>query len=405
MTSSNSRASTALLVLAYLAFISLGLPDAVLGVAWPSLRDTFALPQALLGAPLAAAAAAYFLSGLLAGRLIQGLGIGLLLAASTGLVAVGVLGFSAAPAFVFILLATPVIGFGSGAIDAALNTYAARNFTPKHMSWLHAAYAAGATAGPAIMTAVLSRGAPWRYGYAVVGGILAALVIAFTASRKLWDARQPAQQVVLDTPGGVGPVRQDKPPVSGFSALRSGRVLLQLAIFFFYTGIEVSAGQWSYTLLTEQRGMNATAAGTWVALYWGGLLVGRLVLGFVVERVGQVRMLRMAAAGAFLSAALFAIPGLPFGGAIALPLLSFCLASIFPGLMAETPRRVGDDLAPHAVGFQVSAATLGVAVVPSVAGLISQRWGLDAIGPVLAGCALVLAVLHEWLAALTPQKT
>jgi fucose permease len=402
MASSSHRASVSLLVLAYLAFISLGLPDAVLGVAWPSVRDTFDLSQALLGAPLAIAAAAYFISGLLAGRLIQGLGIGLLLAGSTALVASSVLGISAAPAFIAILLVTPIMGFGSGAIDAALNTYAARNFSPKHMSWLHAAYAAGATAGPAIMTAVLSRGASWRMGYAVVGIMLAALVLAFAASRKLWDAKQPAPQVVLDTPGGVGPVSLEEPPVSGFTALRSGRVWLQIVIFFLYTGIEVSAGQWSYTVLTEARGLDGTAAGTWAAIYWGGLLAGRLVLGFVVERVGTVRMLRFATVGALVSAVIFAIPGLTWGAA-ALPLLSFSLASIYPGLMTETPRRVGARTAPHAVGFQVSAATLGVAVVPSVAGLVSARFGLDAIGPVIACCALLLVVLHERLVAVADR--
>jgi fucose permease len=397
-----SRSSVALLVLAYLAFISLGLPDAILGVAWPSLRDTFDLPQALLGAPLAIAATAYFISGLLAGRLIQGVGIGLLLAGSTALVAGGVLGVSAAPAFTLLLLVTPLMGFGSGAIDAALNTYAARNFSPKHMSWLHAAYAAGATAGPAIMTAVLSHGGSWRIGYAIVGLVLAALVVAFTAARRLWDAEQPARQVVLDTPGGVGPLPLDEPPVSTFSALRSGRVWLQIVIFFLYTGIEVSAGQWSYTVLTEARGLDGTAAGAWVAVYWGGLLAGRLVLGLVVERVGTSRMLRFATLGALISAGIFAIPGLAWGAA-ALPLLSFSLASIYPGLMTETPRRVGARAAPHAVGFQVSAATLGVAVVPSAAGLVSERLGLEAIGLVIACCALVLVLLHERLVAIADR--
>lgn len=402
MNRATSRSSATLLALAYLAFISLGLPDAVLGVAWPSVRDSFHLPQALLGAPLALAATAYFFSGLLAGRLIQSVGIGLLLAGSTALVAAGVLGFSAAPVFLIILLVTPLMGFGSGAIDAALNTYAARNFSPKHMSWLHAAYAAGASAGPAIMTAVLSRGASWRTGYAVVGSILAVLVVAFTATRKLWEVGQAAPQVMVDTPGGAGPLPLDEPPVSGFSALRSGRVWLQIVIFFFYTGIEVSAGQWSYTILTEGRGLGSAAAGTWVAVYWGGLLAGRLVLGFVVERVGQSRMLRFATVGALLSAGIFAIPGLTWGAA-ALPLLSFSLASIFPGLMAETPRRIDERLAPHAVGFQVSAATLGVAVLPSVAGLVSERFGLDAIGPVIACSALVLMLLHERLVSVADR--
>lgn len=396
------RSSGGLLALAYLAFISLGLPDALLGVAWPSLRDTFQLSQAHLGAPVALAAGAYFISGMLAGRLIQGLGVGVLLAGSTALVAVGVLGYAASPLFVFILLVAPLIGFGSGAIDAALNTYAASHFSAKHMSWLHAAYAAGATAGPAIMTALLTRGASWRAGYAVVGGLLAALVLAFIATRRVWEVGPPATDVVMDAPGNVGPVALHAPPVSGFSALRDGKVLLQVAIFFFYVGIEVTAGQWSYTLLTEARGVSAPTAGTWVSAYWGGLLAGRLVLGFIVHRVGQVRMLRLATVGVFLSTCLFALPGWAWGAA-ALPLLSFCLASIYPGLMAETPRRVGARFAPHAVGFQVSSATLGLAVVPSIGGLLSQRFGLEALGPLIVGCALVLVLLHERLVALTDR--
>ncbi|WP_224250157.1 MFS transporter [Hyalangium gracile] len=402
MTRSNSRSSAALLALAYLAFISLGLPDALFGVAWPSLRDDFGLSQALLGVPLAVTAISYFISGMLAGRMIQRLGIGLLLAGSTLLVAVGVLGFSVSPLFLLFLVATPLVGFGSGAIDAALNTYGARHFSPKHMSWLHAAYAAGATAGPAIMTAVLAGGASWRVGYAVVGFTLATLGVAFLATKSRWEAGQPPTQVVVDAPGNVGPVPLEEPPVSGLSALRKGRVWLQIVIFFFYTGLEVSAGQWSYTLLTEARGVAPPAAGSWVAAYWGGLLTGRIVLGFVVERVGQVRMLRFATLGALISAVLFAIPGLPLEAA-ALPLLSFCLANIYPGLMAETPRRVGERLAPHAVGFQVSAATLGVAVVPSVAGLVTERFGLQAIGPLLACCALALLLLHERLVAVADR--
>ncbi|HVG59376.1 MAG TPA: MFS transporter [Hyalangium sp.] len=402
MNRSASRSTTTLLVLAYLAFISLGLPDAVHGVAWPSLRDSFNLPQPLLGALLAVAAAAYFLSGILAGKLMQALGIGGLLAGSTVLVTVGILSYSVAPAFVLFFLAAPVVGFGSGAIDAALNTYAARNFSPKHMSWLHAAYAAGATTGPAIMTAVLSGGASWRVGYAVVGVTLGTLALAFIAARKRWEAGPSEQQVVLDAPGNVGPLPLDKPPVGTLAALRSGRVWLQVVIFCLYTGIEVSAGQWSYTLLIEDRGLSSTAAGTWVAIYWGGLLVGRLVLGFAVERIGQVTLLRLATLGVLLFSVLFAIPGLKVG-VVALPLLSFSLASIFPGLMSETPRRVGEQMAPHAVGFQVSAATLGVAVVPTIAGLASERFGLEAIGWVIACCALVLAILHERLVAIADR--
>lgn len=393
-------ASAAVLVLAYVAFVSLGLPDAVIGVAWPSIREEFTLAQALLGAPLAITAASYFVSGLLAGRLLERFGVGWLLAGSTALVAAGLIAFATAPAFAVILIAAPVIGFGSGAIDAALNTYGAQNFGPKHMSWLHAAYAAGATAGPAIMTVALGAGS-WRAGYGTLAVLLSLLTITFTFTRRAW-AGPKAHEVVIDAPGGIGPM--ESPRVSGWSALRNRRVLLQLGIFFCYTGLESATGQWSFTILSEGRGLGPIAAGTWVAIYWGGLLAGRIVLGPVAERIGAPRLLRLATIGVVVGSALFAIPGAGWG-AVALPFLGFALASIFPGLMAETPRRVGSELTPHAIGFQVSAATLGVAAVPILSGLVGQHLGLAAIGPLLAGFAVVLLLLHERLVAIADRVT
>ncbi len=243
-----------LLVLAYLAFISLGLPDAVLGVAWPSLRDTFALPQAGLGAVLTAATAAYFASGLLAGRLIRALGIGALLAASTASVTLGLTGYSTLPVFALFLVAACFIGFGSGAVDTGLNIYAAQHFGPRHMTWLHAAYSVGAALGPVLMTAMLTRGAGWRAGYALIAGVLGTLTLAFAFFRRQWDA--PARP---DAPLEASPVA----PAS--HALRRPRVWLQCLVFFFYTGVEVTAGQWSYTVLTESRGLSTVAAGACVS--------------------------------------------------------------------------------------------------------------------------------------------
>jgi fucose permease len=253
-------------------------------------------------------------------------------------------------------------------------------------------------AGPALLTAVLAAGASWRLGYAVVGATLVALVPAFVATRRRWEAPAGQPEVILDAPGGVGPLSLGHSPPGALRALRAGAVRLQIAIFFLYAGVEVAVGQWSYTILTEARGLDGTVAGAWVTAYWGGLLAGRVVLGLVVERVGQVPMLRLATGGVLACAVAFAVSG-PTAGGAALPLLSFCLASIYPGLMSETPRRVGEGAAPHAVGFQVSAATLGVAVVPGAAGVAGERLGLEAIGWVVAGCALALLALHERLVA------
>ncbi|RKH32264.1 MFS transporter [Corallococcus praedator] len=381
------RPRPALLTLAYLAFISLGLPDAVLGVAWPSLRSTFGLSQAGMGAILSAAAIAYFVSGLLAGRLMRWLKLGLLLALSTGLVALGLAGYVTVPVFALFLLAACCIGFGSGAIDSALNNYAAQNFGPKHMNWLHAAYSVGAALGPVLMTALLTRGFGWRTGYAVIGAVLGTLALMFLVMRRQWDA----------------PVRTDGeasvqvPTASAAETLRRPRVWLQIATFFFYTGVEVTAGQWSFTVLTEGRGLHTAEAGTFVSLYWGSLLVGRILSGFIVEHLGSVRMLRASTGLAVVGALLFAIPSVP--PFVGLVLLGFALAPIFPGMMSETPRRVGTDVSAHAVGFQVSAATAGVAALPSLAGLIAEKWGLAYIAPHILACAVMLAVLHGVLSA------
>jgi fucose permease len=381
-----------LLALAYLAFVSLGLPDAVLGVSWPSMRDTFGLPQVGMGAILAASAGAYFISGLLVGRLMRALGVGLLLVASTVLVTLGVTGYATLPVFALFLVAACVIGFGSGAIDAGLNTYAARHFGARHMSWLHAAYSTGAALGPVLTTALLTRGAGWRAGYAVIAALLGTLALSFAVMRRQWDGAPSAS--ASTEPGKTGDVA---PSVGTLEALRRPRVWLQILLFFIYAGIEINAGQWSYTILTEGRGLSTAEAGTWVSVFWGSLLAGRISLGFVIERIGTVRLLRLSTALAVVGALLFALPSLP--PALGLGLLGFAISSIFPALMSETPRRVGEDVAAHAVGFQVSATTLGVALLPSAAGLLGERFGLGAIGWQILGCTVLFAVLHEVLSA------
>ncbi len=379
-------------MLAYVAFVSLGLPDAVLGVAWPSIARAHDVPPAALGAPLAVGAASYFASGISAGRLVERLGVGGLLCASTLLTTLGVVGYALAPAFSLFLLAAIAVGFGSGAIDTSLNTYAARHFGAQHMTWLHAAYSAGAASSPALMTTVLARGQVYSRGYALIACALAVVGTAFLFTRRAWGERRDAAGVPERSGADTRAGRDN-----AWTALRSRPAQLNIATFFVYGGIEIGVGQWSYTLLTRARGMDALHAGEWVTTYWASLFVGRVVLGFVVRRVGTVRLMRLATFGAALGAWLFALATHDTVAGVGLGLLGFSLAPIFPGLMSETPRRVGDELAAHAVGFQVSAATLGVAMIPNLAGLISERLGLWAIAPFFAVGALLLLTLHELL--------
>lgn len=397
------RPTLFLLVLSFLAFISLGLPDTVLGVAWPFVRGRFGLEQAAMSLVLTFGVGGYFLSGLLAGRLVKAMGVGALLAASSALVALGLTGYAIAPRWWLFFPMASVIGLGSGAIDSGLNAYAARHFPVSHVNWLHASWSLGATAGPAMMTAVLARGAPYTVGYTILAAALGSMALAFVGTRRSWDdAGAPAP---VDGPGtpaagaGAAPPHAPVEPADLRTVLRNGRVWLHIAIFFVYTGVETGTGAWCFTVLRDGRGLSIESAGAWTTIFWGALLAGRVGLGFVVDRIGPDRLLRVVAATAVLGIAAFAgLPGLP--GRLGLVVLGVSLAPIFPTLMARTPARLGEAATAHAVGFQVSAATLGSAVLPSAYGLLPPAF----IPFALTGAALLLLSLHEGLVWSTRER-
>jgi fucose permease len=386
------RPAPILFLLAYLAFVSLGLPDTVLGVAWPSVRTGFGISQSALGAVLGAGMTGYFVSGIVAGGLTNWLGVGGLLAASSGVVTLALLGYAAAPSWSLFFPVGALMGLGSGAIDAGLNGYAARHFSVRHVNWLHACWGLGASTGPLIMTAVIARGLGYRAGYGVLAAVLGAMAIAFLVTRREWGASNAAP--VSAPPSAI----ESK---TGFGvALRSGRVWLLMATFFVYVGLESTVGQWCFTLLREGRGLGIESAGGWTAAYWASLTAGRVGLGFVIDRMGPDRLLRFASLGVVSGAALFA--GSSGGlGRCGLLLLGLGLAPVFPTLMARTPARVGLDIARHAVGFQVSAATLGASLWPGAVGLWVARAGLPAIGGAALGMGITLFALHELLLHVT----
>ena len=396
-----------ILLLAYLAFVSLGLPDTVFGVAWPSLRAGFDISPSAMGAVLAAGMSGYFLSGLWAGGAVARLGVGGVLTLSSALVAVALFGFALAPSWTVFFPFGAVMGLGSGAIDSGLNGYAARHFSVRHVNWLHGFWGVGASIGPALMTFVIAQGHGYRAGYALLGAVLGGMALLFLITRQRWDDARPSAAAAAgkDTATGVtagghegaGASTPPKPQPEGIgAALRNGRVWLQVLIFFLYTGVESTVGQWCFSWLRDRRGLGIEAAGSWTSAYWASLTVGRIVLGSVVDRVGPDRMLRAATVGAVIGVSVFVSAGGPLGN-LGLLLLGASLAPLFPTLMARTPARVGDGVAHHAVGFQVSAATLGSTLVPSLVGFLVARHGLGAVGGVIVTVALALLVSHEVL--------
>ncbi|MHA3772439.1 MFS transporter [Verrucomicrobiota bacterium sgz303538] len=382
----SSESRRLLLIIAYTGFISLGLPDTVSGIAWPSVRETFRLHQSGYGLILIGAGCGYFISSFFTGRLMKMLGIGVLLAASSGLVALSGFGFSLAPFWAAFVACSVLHGLGSGAIDAGLNHYVAHHFSARHMNWLHACYSLGATFGPLIMTAALTWSGVWRVGYATVGSILLLLSLLFLATRHYWGGRDEA----TDEHGAEAS--------ASMSETLSNRIVwLQVALFFVYTGMEVTVGQWSFTVLTESRGIDKEVAGLWVTAYWASIGVGRVLFGFVVERVGIDRLLRFSTITAVVGTALFAWRGSGVLTFVGLVLVGLALAPIYPCMMTRTPQRLGKALSAHAIGFQVSAAMIGAAALPGISGLLAQRYGLEQVAVAAVGMAVALWGLHESL--------
>jgi fucose permease len=310
---------------------------------------------------------------------------------SSLLVTVSLFGFVSVQSWWLLLGCAVLLGMGGGAIDAGLNAYAAAHFNTRHMNWLHAFYGFGAMLGPLVMTFILSSGHPWQWGYALVGGILAVMAVCFALTVNLWQsnpapapAAEPASATTTSKGGAV-------------AALKQPLVWLGILLFFVYTGLEVTTGQWSYTLFTEGRGINLDIAGVWVSIYWGSLTVGRLVFGLVTERFGTRAILRACMGAILVGTLLLWLNITPLLSFLGLALIGFMLAPIFPLLMLQTPARLGPTTATYAIGFQVAAANLGSSLVPGFAGVLTRWTGLEVIGPFLLVIAIILLLLHEML--------
>ncbi len=383
------RHRTLLLVLAFLGFISIGLPDGLLGVAWPSMRAYFQLPIDALGGLLVSYTAGYLLASFSSGRLLSRFSVGALLALSCLATGISLLGYASSPFWWLVILFGTLAGLGAGAIDAGLNTYAATHFSARMVNWLHAFYGIGALSGPLLMTNVLATGHVWQWGYALVGGGQLALAACFGWTRALWNDR-------IEIASGTATTESAAPSLS---TLRLPVVWLSVAMFFVYTGTEAVAGAWAYSLFTEARAMPLMTAGAWVSFYWGGLTVGRILAALLAGRVAGQWLLRGCIVGQIVGAAL-----LWLGFSVGLVLLGLACAPIFPSLIAATPQRLPSAHMANAIGFQIAAAVLGQSLLPALVGMLARSFGLELVAPALLVAAVLLFGLHEILLALS-RKT
>ncbi|MFW5694905.1 MAG: MFS transporter [Alkalispirochaeta sp.] len=382
-----------LLVVAFLSFIALGLPDGMLGVAWPSMSAEFHIPLGSLGILMAGFTSGYVLTTALIGSLVMWLGYAVVMIGSAASLALGGLILASAPGVTAAIIATVFLGGGSGLLDGGLNAYGAAFFRPRDLNWLHAFYGIGAAVGPAVMTPMIISGPGWRGGYGVVAAVSATILVLFVVTRRAWNRDVPGAP---DASGDISPTPVPDADIYSTARLRAigtGSV----AIFFLYTGLEVVAGQWAFSLFTIERGMSAARAGMWVSVYWAALTVGRIVFGWVSERVSAPLILRGALAGCGVGIILLLPMPVPAVAPIGLALLGFSLAPIFPVLIGETPRRIGAHRAHHLIGFQIAAANIGAVSIVAAVGAAVEAISLEVVPWALLIALGLFIILNESL--------
>ncbi len=380
-----NRGSLGSLLIAYFAFITIGLPDGALNIAWTYIHPTFNVTFDALGVLLLFVVIGRMSITFAAGRLIAVLGIRGVLIIGASLLALGALGMATAPAWEILLLAVLATWLGSGALDAALNTFVSANYSMGRLNWLHAAYGIGTTVGPALMTVLITQMAlEWRWGYAlmVVPGITAVALFALTPNG--WR---------MDSAETIGTARKD---TAGFrETLRSPIIWLGLLLFFVYGGAEIGTGQLANPLLMEGRGVDQETAGFWISAYWGMFTIGRMIMGVAADRLPVRTLLRVSMIGSIIGALLLWLSPAVEGALVGLALTGFSFAPLFAALTAETPRRVGARLATNAIGFQIGMAGLGGAVVPGVAAFVTERTDANAIAPLIFLTVLAVLIVYE----------
>ena len=374
-----------LLGLIYLAFISLGLPDSVLGVAWPAMRGEFGRSLEDAGLLTMILTTCSALSGFASGLVLSRLGTGKVVVISGFMTGLALLGFALAPSFHWIVLLVIPLGLGAGSVDAGMNHFVARHYSARHMNWLHGCWGIGATIGPVVMGAALAGRFGWQGGYAVIAVIQLLLAMLFFRSLGLWQAEPET--------AAAGEASTDVGRIAKHARVPTWASWLAPALFLTYTTIELGTGLWAASILIEGRGTDPARAGLWVAGFFGAIMAGRFAIGLIANRLGSRLLVRLGIMGALAGAVLFSIPTLPnLVNLCGLMLLGLGCAPIYPSLMHEATNRFDPDTARTVIGRQVAFAYVGCALGPAALGLLGAFVGLWAIMPAI--CLVLLLLLY-----------
>ena len=374
-----------LLGLIYLAFISLGLPDALLGAAWPSIYPAFGVPVSWMGAVSMIIALGTVVSSLQSDRLTRALGPGRVTAISVGMTAAALLGFSLSGSFWQLCLWAVPYGLGAGSVDAALNNYVALHYESRHMSWLHCMWGIGAAAGPSLIGLALTRGQSWQGGYRIVSVLQIALTAVLLLSLPLWKrSGQPG----VEADAGALPLRQ---------VVRIPGAWQIMTCFFCYSAVEQTAGLWASSYLTLCRGVPAGTAAGFASLFYLGITAGRAVCGFLTFRLSDARMIRLGQGVVAIGVVALAMPGpawLALGG---FALVGLGCAPIYPSIIHATPAHFGPARSQAMIGVQMASAYVGTCLMPPLFGLLASRLSAGLLPLYLLVLLALMIATHESL--------
>ena len=383
----NSRAGLILLI--FVAFIALGMPDGLLGVGWPSIRASFNVPIDALGALLFVSMIGYLTSSFLSGELTRRWGVGRLLIVSCTLTGIGLIGYTFVPQWWMMVALGLAAGMGAGGIDSSLNAYVARHYSAGLMQWLHASYGVGITAGPLIMTAALTNFQNWRLGYLLVGAVQIVLAITFWITLPIWQQNNSAS--------AESPAEPQKEVNLG-QTLKRRRVWLSMLLFFFYVGSEVTMGTWVYSLLTEGRGIDPQLAGYFAGSYWFTFTIGRILAGLVTRKINIQSLVKICIIAAILAGVILGLNLSTWVNLAAVAVIGFAFAPVFPGLMSGTPLRVGQQHSNNTIGMQAAAGALGGTALTSLVGVLARVYGLEVVPSAMVAflaCLLAGYIIFE----------
>ena len=375
-----------LLTIIYLAFISLGLPDSLLGAAWPVMHRELAAPLPWSGIVFMIISVGTVVSSLLSDRLNRRFGTGKVTACSVALTCAALFGFSHSGSFWQLCLWAVPYGLGAGGVDAALNNYVALHYASRHMSWLHCMWGVGATVGPYIMGAALSAGSGWQTGYRVIGCIQLALTAILLLSLRLW------KQNAAESGNQAG-----EKALSLASILAIPGAKAVMLAFFCYCALEQTVGLWASSYLVNVRGVEPVTAARYGSLFFLGVTGGRAISGFVTYRLNDTQMVRL---GQGIIAAGVALLVLPLGTQTALAglvLIGLGCAPIYPCIIHSTPAHFGAARSQALIGVQMASAYVGTSLMPPLFGALAARASLAIFPLYLLVLLAVMAASHAVL--------